>query len=212
MKKRIMCFGDSNTWGAIPGEANRYPDDVRWTGVLQQELGSNYTVIEEGYNGRVSVFDDVVEGRLGGIKYFGPCCDTQSPLDVIIIMLGTNDLKVRFGLTPGAIAFGFYRYLDALKITPMAGNPPKVLLVSPILVDPSYKNHPQFHDMFGEDAVARSEALAAAYKEVADINGWEFLNAADYGKAAPADGIHMDAQSHNRLGKALAEKVKQILV
>lgn len=211
MKKRIMCFGDSNTWGAIPGEAARYDDDVRWTGVLQQTLGSDFTVIEEGYNGRVSIFDDLVEGRLGGIKYFGPCCDTQSPLDVIIIMLGTNDLKVRFGLTPGAIAFGFHRYADTLKITPMAGNPPKVVLVSPILVDPSYKDDAQFLDMLGEDAVARSMQLAAAYKEVADAHGWAFLNAADYGKASPKDGVHMDAASHGRLGKALAAKVQELL-
>ena len=73
MKKRIMCFGDSNTWGANPGTGNRYADDVRWTGVLQRELGEDYQVIEEGYNGRTSIFDDVLEGRLGGIKYFGPC-------------------------------------------------------------------------------------------------------------------------------------------
>ena len=211
MKKRIMCFGDSNTWGAIPGEAARYADDVRWTGVLQQELGSDYTVIEEGYNGRVSVFDDLVEGRLGGIKYFGPCCDTQSPLDVIIIMLGTNDLKVRFGLTPGTIAFGFNRYADALKITPMAGNPPKVLLTSPILVDPSYKDDYQFHDMLGEDAVERSMQLADAYKLVANANGWDFLNAAEFGKASSRDGVHMDAESHTRLGKAFAAKIKEML-
>lgn len=211
MKKRIMCFGDSNTWGAVPAEAARYPDDVRWTGVLQNELGDGYTVIEEGYNGRVSVFDDAVEGRLGGIKYFGPCCDTHSPLDLIIIMLGTNDLKVRFGLTPGTIAFGFHRYMDALKITPMAGNPPKVLLTSPILVDPSYKDDAQFHDMLGEYAVERSMQLAAAYKEVADANGWEFLNAAEYGKASVKDGVHMDAASHEKLGKAFAQKVKEIL-
>lgn len=206
-----MCFGDSNTWGAVPGEAKRYADDVRWTGVLQAELGDGYTVIEEGYNGRVSVFDDVVEGRLGGIKYFGPCCDTQSPLDLIIIMLGTNDLKVRFGLTPGTIAFGFHRYMDALKITPMAGEMPKVLLTSPILVDPSYKDDAQFHDMLGEYAVERSMQLADAYKAVADTNGWEFFNAAEYGKASPKDGVHMDAESHQRLGKAFAKKVKQML-
>lgn len=211
MKKRVMCFGDSNTWGAIPGEAARYADDVRWTGVLQNELGDGYTVIEEGYNGRVSVFDDAVEGRLGGIKYFGPCCDTQSPLDLIIIMLGTNDLKVRFGLTPGAIAFGFNRYMDALKITPMAGEMPKVLLTSPILVDPSYKDDAQFYDMLGEFAVERSMQLADAYKAVADANGWEFLNAAEFGKASPKDGVHMDAQSHERLGKAFAKKVKEML-
>ena len=211
MKKRIMCFGDSNTWGANPSDGTRYPDDVRWTGVLQNELGEGYTVIEEGYNGRVSVFDDVLEGRLSGVKYFAPCCDSQSPLDLIIIMLGTNDLKARFGVSPRTIAFGFNRYLDALTITPMAGEKPKVLLTSPILIDAAYKNHPLFYDMFGEDAVEKSEQLAVAYKEVADANGWEFFNAADYGKASVTDGVHMEPEYHEKLGKAFAKKVKEIL-
>jgi lysophospholipase L1-like esterase len=211
MKKRIMCFGDSNTWGAVPGQAYRHPQEVRWTGVLQEELGDDYQIIEEGYNGRVSVHDDPVEGRLSGIAYFAPCCDTQSPLDLIIIMLGTNDMKLRFGVEPRTIAYGFGRYLDALKITPMDGNPPKVLLVSPILIDPSYKNNALFYDMFGENATERSQRLAEAYKEFADANGIYFMDASLYGKADAADGVHMAADSHLRLGKAFAEKVKEIL-
>ena len=211
MKKRILCFGDSNTWGANPNDGSRYDEDVRWTGVLQRELGDDYRVIEEGYNGRVSVFDDVLEGRLGGIKYFGPCCDTQSPLDLIVLMLGTNDLKARFGLSPRTIAFGFNRYKDALEITPMCGEKPQVLLVSPILIDPAYKNHPLFHDMFGEEATEKSMALAEAYKEIADANGWEFFNAADHAAATCVDGVHMEEEGHQSLGIALARKVKTIL-
>lgn len=211
MKKRIMCFGDSNTWGAVPAEGTRHPEDVRWTGVLQRELGTGYQVIEEGYNGRVSVHDDVVEGRLSGVKYFAPCCDSQSPLDLIIIMLGTNDLKQRFGVDPRTIAYGFGRYLDVLKIVPMDGERPKVLLASPILIDPSYKNHPLFYDMFGEDATEKSEKLAEAYEEFARANGIEFMNAAEYGKASVRDGVHMEAEYHEILGKAFAKKVKEIL-
>lgn len=211
MKKRIMCFGDSNTWGAVPFEGTRHPEDVRWTGILKKELGEGYTVIEEGYNGRVSVHDDPVEGRLSGVKYFAPCCDSQSPLDLIIIMLGTNDLKVRFGVSPRTIAFGFGRYLDALNITPMAGNKPKVLLVSPILIDASYKENPLFYDMFGEDAVEKSEKMAEAYEEFAAANGWEFMDAAKYGKASARDGVHMEAEYHEKLGKAFARKVRDIL-
>ena len=211
MKKRIMCFGDSNTWGANPSDGSRYPEDVRWTGVLQQTLGNDYQVIEEGYNGRTSIFDDVLEGRLGGIKYFAPCCDTQSPLDLIVLMLGTNDLKARFGLTPRTIAFGLNRYKDALEITPMYGNKPQVLLVSPILIDPAYKNHALFHDMFGEDATEKSMKLAEAYKEIADANGWEFFNAAEHATASMVDGVHMEPDNHRSLGEALAQKVKSIL-
>lgn len=211
MKKRVMCFGDSNTWGAVPEEGTRHPEQIRWTGILQRELGKDYQIIEEGYNGRVSVHNDPVEGRLSGVSYFAPCCDSQSPLDLIILMLGTNDLKARFGVEPRTIAFGFNRYMDVLKVTPMAGNPPKVLLASPILIDPSYRDNALFYDMFGEDADKKSEKFAEAYEEVANQLGWEFFNAALYGKASTRDGVHMEAEYHEKLGVAFAEKVKEIL-
>ena len=209
--KRILCFGDSNTWGNISCTPDRFPPDVRWTGVMQAALGAGYLVIEEGYNGRTAVMPDLVEGRLSGIDYFGPCLDSQSPLDLVILMLGTNDLKLRFGLEAESIAFGFNRYLDALKTTPMAGARPRVLLVSPVLIDKGYKGNAVFHGMFGEDGVARSRALAPVYRRFAEENRLEFLDAAEYASASPADGIHMAADDHRRLGLVMAEKVREIL-
>lgn len=211
MKKRILCFGDSNTWGAVPEEGTRYPEELRWTGVLQRELGEDYQIIEEGYCGRTTVFEDPIEGRLSGVRYFGPCCDSHSPLDLIILMLGTNDLKQRFGVEARTIAFGIQRYLDVLQITPMAGTKPKVLLASPILIDPSYKNNPLFYDMFGENGVERSRRLAEAYEEFAKGAGIAFFNSALYGQASERDGVHMEMESHERLGRALAEKVRELL-
>lgn len=211
MKKRILCFGDSNTWGAVPAEGTRHPDDVRWTGILAAELGNEYQVIEEGYNGRTTVHDDPAENRLSGIAYFEACLDSQSPLDLIILMLGTNDLKARFGVDPYTIAFGFGRYLNAVKTVPMAGNRPEVLLAAPLLIDPSYKDVPLFLDMFGEGAVERSERFAEAYEAFAKENGVHFIDASKYGKASVRDGVHMEAEYHEKLGKAFAEKVKEIL-
>lgn len=211
MQKRILCFGDSNTWGAVPEDGSRFSDDVRWTGVLQAQLGEAYKVIEEGHNGRTTVHDDPVEGRLSGVTYFAPCLDSQSPLDLVIIMLGTNDLKSRYGVKARTVAYGLGRYLDAIQTTPMYGNKPKVLIAAPILIDPAYKNHALFHDMFGEDAVERSEGFAEAYEEFAREAGVYFINAADYAKASTVDGIHMTAKDHESLGKAFAEKVKEIL-
>ena len=209
--KRILCFGDSNTWGNISGTPDRFDPEVRWTGVLQRRLGDGYLVIEEGYNGRTVVMPDLVEGRLSGIDYFRPCLDSQSPLDLVILMLGTNDLKVRFGLEAESIAFSFGRYLDALKTTPMMGDRPKVLLISPILIDESYKGNALFHGMFGEDGVSRSRALAPAYQRFAQENGLEFMDAAQYAAASPVDGIHMAAADHERLGLAVAERVRGII-
>lgn len=211
MKKRILCFGDSNTWGANPQDWSRYPESTRWTGVLQDELGEAYQIIEEGYNGRTTVFDDVVEGRLSGITYFAPCCSSQSPLDLVVLMLGTNDLKVRFGVDANAIACGLQQYADVLTITPWEGEMPKVLLVSPLLIDEAYRTHPLLGEMFGENAVERSKRFAQAYKTFAAEHGWEYLDAAQYAKASSCDGIHMEAEEHKTLGMAFAEKVKAIL-
>lgn len=210
MKKRILCFGDSNTWGAVPATGARYPEDVRWTGILQKELGEEYLVIEEGYNGRTSVHDDVVEGRLSGLTYFYPCCDSQSPLDLIILMLGTNDLKMRFGVSPETVAYGFGRYLDVLKTVPMDGNKPKVLLVSPIFINPAYKDNVLFYDMFGDEACERFRGLAKAYEAFAKANGLYYMDAAQYGEASVTDGVHMEPESHERLGMAFAGKVREI--
>ncbi len=205
--KRILCYGDSNTWGST-AEGTRFPEDVRWTGVL---AAAGYRVIEEGYNGRTTVFDDPVEGRLSGIAYFETCLDSQSPLDLVILMLGTNDLKVRFGVEAQAIAHGFKRYQRALQSVPMAGERPGVLLISPIEIDASYKRHPLFYGMFGEDAVARSRALRSAYRDFAREAGWSHLNAARFAAAVPEDGIHMDAAGHAALGAAIAARVRGLL-
>jgi lysophospholipase L1-like esterase len=91
--KAILCYGDSNTWGYDPVTKGRFPRDMRWTGVLRQSLGDDYLVIEEGLNGRTTVWDDPIEGYKNGAAYLVPCLTTHRPLDLVIIMLGTNDLK-----------------------------------------------------------------------------------------------------------------------
>lgn len=212
MNKRILCFGDSNTWGAIGGTTLRFDDEQRWTGVMQRELGEGYTVINEGYNGRTTTRTDEVEGRLSGIEYFRPCLDSQSPLDLVVLMLGTNDLKVRFGVGAQSIANNSLRqYLDALAITPMMGDRPQLLLVSPIHIDPSYKDNALFADMFGEFGVERSQALAAAYREFAEAEGIAFLDAAAYASACVEDGIHITLEGHQRLGVAIAQKARELI-
>ena len=156
-------------------------------------------------------FDDETEGRLSGLKYFRPCCESHAPLDLIILMLGTNDLKERFGVNVRTIAYGFRRYRDVVNTLPESAGKPAVLLVSPVRINPAYKNHLLFHDMFGEYAAERSEMFAAAYQEAAGENGWFFLDAALFGRASEEDGIHMDISSHQRLGCVLSEEVRKIL-
>ena len=122
MKKRIVCFGDSNTWGYNALESSRYGEEIRWTGRLQRLLGEEYTVIEEAQNGRTTVWDDPIENRLAGLTYLWPCMESHSPFDLLIIMLGTNDTKLYFNVPAGfsqayqevAGEYGCY-FLDAAR-------------------------------------------------------------------------------------------------
>ena len=104
MKKRVLCYGDSNTWGFNAMNENvygqRFPEEVRWTGRLQTLLGENWTVIEEGLCGRTTVFEDPLREGLNGLQYLGPCLATHNPIDYLILMLGTNDCKARFSALP----------------------------------------------------------------------------------------------------------------
>jgi lysophospholipase L1-like esterase len=94
--KTILCYGDSNTWGYIPGTGERYASHVRWPGVLQNALGNGYVIIEEGLCGRTTVWDDPIEEYRSGKEYLIPCLKSHAPLDLVVLMLGSNDLKMRF--------------------------------------------------------------------------------------------------------------------
>ena len=102
--KSILCYGDSNTWGYDPQTRSRFPHDVRWTGVLASSLGTGYRVVEEGLNGRTTRWDDPIEAGRNGLTFLQPCLESHLPLDLVIVMLGTNDLKQRFGLSASDIA------------------------------------------------------------------------------------------------------------
>lgn len=210
MKKRILCFGDSNTWGCRPDGAGRFDEDTRWTGRLQTLLGNGYAVVEEGLNGRTTVWDDPVENRLAGITYLYPCLDSQSPLDLVIIMLGTNDLKPRFGVQAQDIAQSAGRLVEMVQKSNFGPNnaAPKVLLVSPILSNPS----PTMPHMFGEVEAAKSRQFAQAFQAIAECYGCAFLNAAEVAQADSLDGIHMGEDSHKALAEALYQKIHEITV
>jgi lysophospholipase L1-like esterase len=113
--KRSLCYGDSNTWGFIPAIGERYPYNIRWTGVLQSLLGPDFEVIEEGLNSRTTNIEDPNNIGRNGKKYLIPCLDSQFPLDVIILMLGTNDLKVRLNRSMQEIEAGVEELVQTIK-------------------------------------------------------------------------------------------------
>ncbi|RCX08753.1 SGNH/GDSL hydrolase family protein [Marinomonas foliarum] len=209
--KNLLCYGDSNTHGQIPGgqSTERFGPDDRWPGVLARKLGSSWHVIEEGLSGRTTVRNDPVEGKhKNGRRYLTPCLQSHAPLDLIILMLGTNDLKRRFWLTASEVAMGISCLVHDIKeLAPgPAGRVPEILIVSP---PPMLNDLKEWSAIF-EGAQKTSRELAMAYEIMADSLEVHFFDASSVCVSAPEDGFHMDLQAHHLLGEALAQEIVNI--
>lgn len=206
--KTVLCFGDSNTWGWAPYKRARFSYEERWTGILRKELGEDFIVIEEGLCGRTTVWDDPIEGYKSGKKYLIPCLDTHSPIDLVIILLGTNDLKKRFSLPAMDIAYGVGVLINMVNQskTGIDGNPPKVLLLAP----PPIIETGEFACMF-EDGMEKSLKFSECYEKVAIEQKCCFLDTSKIVKSSSIDGIHLEKAEHKKLGIEIAKKVKEII-
>ncbi|MGH6922837.1 MAG: SGNH/GDSL hydrolase family protein [Propylenella sp.] len=212
--KTVLCYGDSNTWGAAVGpRANtRYAADERWPGVLRAALGGGWTVIEEGLPGRTTVHPDPIEGHwLDGSAYLLPCLRSHRPLDLVVLALGTNDLKMRFSVSPGDIANGIGMLLTIIAKSEAGPNDgaPKALVVCPAPILSHHGECPEFTDMFA-GGHEKSLRLAPAVAAVAKENGAAFLNAGDVIQTSSFDGIHLEPDAQAKLGRAVAETILRL--
>ena len=205
--KRVLCFGDSNTWGMIPLKGQRYDDETRWPSAMGKLLGPEYTVIEEGLCGRTTVFEDNLMPHCNGIKYLPACLMSHNPLDLVIIMLGTNDLKIRLSLTAIDIARGVNLLIQEVKrYSPNA----KILIMSPPYIGEGIANIPGNEGM-GKQAVEKSKLLHQYYEAFAKDNGCHYIKISDYVEASEADCIHLTAEAHIKMAQVISKKVKEIL-
>jgi lysophospholipase L1-like esterase len=206
----ILCYGDSNTYGYIADSGGRFPRDVRWPGVLQRALGSEYVVIEEGLPGRTTNWDDPFDVGRNGRRYLTPCLASHAPIDLVIIMLGTNDLKRYFRVTANEIALGVGALADIVVGSGCGpdGKPPSVLIVAPPPLGEATKRSALWG--FG-DARAESEKLADHYATLAEAGNLAMFDAGAVAAVDPVDGVHLDAGSHRTLGTALVDEVKRTL-
>jgi lysophospholipase L1-like esterase len=180
----------------------------RWGSVLREELGSDYYVVEEGHNGRTTVFDDPVGEYKSGKNYIIPCIESHGPVDLVIILLGTNDLKARFSLTALDIANGAGMLVKMVQRSNAGPDfkAPKVLLIAP----PPIKEVGIFAEAF-EGGERKSHKLSKHYKAVAEQLGCDFLDASQIIKSSDVDGIHLEVSEHNKLAAAVAGKVREIM-
>jgi lysophospholipase L1-like esterase len=210
--RTILCFGDSNTYGAVPtparGAGRRYARERRWPGVMRRQLGSGFEIIEEGHPSRTSVRDDPIEGsHKNGLRALPIALESHMPLDLVIVMLGTNDLKHRFAATASDIADSVEILIRAIQRSESgsAGVAPAVLVVAP----PPMQEVGGLADMFLGGA-AKSLRLPGLIKGVAQRTGATFFDAGAIVESSAVDGIHLDSDAHRLLGAALAKAVQAL--
>lgn len=199
----ILCYGDSNTRGSIPCTFHeRYPRSIRWPGRLQSILGAHYHVIEEGLGGRTTNLEDPEEEGRNGKASLLPCLRSHRPVDLVILMLGTNDLKAMFSASAQLIAQNageLVRIIQTSQAGRESGNP-LVLLVAP----PPLSELSQFKNEFagGEE---KSRLFRDLYRQQAEVLGCLFLDAGEFVISSKLDGIHWEESGHLRFAQALAQ-------
>jgi lysophospholipase L1-like esterase len=204
--KNILCFGDSNTWGYEPVTKNRFNQKTRWTGVLQQTLGNKFRVIEEGLNGRTTIHNEKDRLIRSGAEILPVLIESHAPLDLIIIMLGTNDLKAKFNSTPSQISANIKTVCNLAKSNEY--NPSTQVL----LISPSHVVEMKQEDSYEFDgAMDKSKELAKYYKNVANELSINFFDASLVVKTTTKDGIHWTANQHSDFALQLAIIIKNLL-
>lgn len=214
--KRILCFGDSNTWGHNPepeGTNFRYADDERWTGVLQSMLEGEAKIIEEGLCGRTVMYDDPTSPDRNGSRFLNCFLQSHQPLDMVILMLGTNDIRHIFTPCVREIAIGVSNLVNQIQ-NPYAywvGKVPEVLVIAPA---PVREELPQseFYGMYDEESITKSRALAGEYEKIfAGRAGVQVLDAGKIAEVSVKDCIHLSREGHRKLAEAVCGIVRETL-
>lgn len=213
MPRTVLCFGDSNTHGTVAmktmTDRRRFAKADRWPSVMAEQLGADWEVIAEGHPGRTSVFDDPIEGlHKNGLRVLQALLESHRPVDLVIIMLGTNDLKARFNLTANDIALGIQRLAVEVARSDAGsdGTAPRVLLAAPVSVIETGV----LADIFA-GATQKSQALPETLAQVAKAQNAGFVDLNSIARVDPVDGIHLDAVAQRAIGKEMARAVTDLM-
>jgi len=210
--KTVLCYGDSLTWGVDAENGTRHAYENRWTSVLQKGLGHGVRVIPEGLNGRTTIYDDhMAECDRNGARILPTVLHSHGPVDLVIILLGTNDLKPVYANNAVIAGAGIRRLVEIIRhhAWPMAlENEPEILIVSP----PPFceTDHALLGPMFA-GRIGESRNLASVYRDAADELGCGFFDAGSVARTTPIDGIHLDAENTVAIGRGLEPIVRMML-
>ena len=217
MRKHIVCFGDSNTHGycADPTDCadggDRFNEDERWTCLLQKALGDEVLVIEEGLSGRTTVFDDPLHECMSGLDAIYSCLMSHEPVDLLIIMLGTNDTKARLGVNAACISIGMERLvMKAKSVMAWRNGKPNILIIAPPHIGDGLYLRPEGEPM-GPGCPQKSRELAHYYSAMAENQLCAFLDAEGLAEFNNIDCMHLSRKGHRQLAEKLAELVPTLL-
>jgi len=209
--KTIMFFGDSNTWGYNPINARRYPFDVRFTGIVSEKL-NDCRIIEEGLKGRTNALSDDLQADRNGLRSLPMLLCTHDPIDILVIMLGTNDVKRKFHNAPTEIANGLELLIQTAQMPLLWGGEktPRILVVCPPGVTGNFKCS-EMEGSFDLTSVEKSLQLHEAYQKIAVQYGCDYLNAMDYTGPGVSDGVHLEEEEHKKMAEALIIKLQTMI-
>ncbi|WP_395825936.1 SGNH/GDSL hydrolase family protein [Elstera sp.] len=211
MKKTVLCYGDSLTWGADAASGERHNFEDRWPTVLQAALGPSVEVIAEGLGGRTTAYDDgLADCDRNGARLLPTLLQTHCPLDLVILMLGTNDLKPIIHGTAIGARQGMKKLVSLVRFHDwgQAYKDPEILIVSPPPLCET--NNPLFARIF-QGGVPEAQKLAPLYADLADQLGCAFFDAGTVARTTPVDGVHLDAEYTRAIGRGLEPVVRRIL-
>ncbi len=212
MTKTVLCYGDSLTWGFDAENLGRHAFEDRWPSVLQKALGADVNVIAEGLNGRTTAYDDhLSDSDRNGARILPTLLHSHGPLDLVIIMLGTNDLKrgIGSGNAIGAVK-GVERLINLVRshVWSFDCEHPEILIVSaPHICE---TGNEMFAAMFA-GAIEQSQMMGSLYRDLADEKGCGFFDAASVAVTTPVDGVHLDAENTRAIGRGLEPVVRMML-
>ncbi|MBP3458015.1 MAG: arylesterase [Lachnospiraceae bacterium] len=206
--EQILCFGDSNTYGLIPGTGQRYDWNIRWTGILNDEISrKGFRVVEEGLCGRTTVFEDPFRKGRKGTDILPVLLETHGPVHTVVLMLGTNDCKRIYDASPQIIGKGIEILIGQIQEKSPES---KIVLVSPIFLGEKVWEE-GFDPEFDAGSVAVSKELGEVYNKIAKEKGTYFLAASSYAKPSAADREHLDEEGHRSLADGLINLFEEIL-
>lgn len=205
--KKVLCFGDSNTYGFVPEKCTRYDKNTRWTGVLQALCGSDFSIIEGGCNNRTAFVDNPAGAEQTGYKIL-PEYFTKDYFDIVVLAIGINDLQLFFRPTLEEFEQGIEKLIQITKnLSPKS----KIILICPSKLNLAGINNGIFSYQFDKISVEKSGKLSPIYKSLAEKYKCHFIDLNNIVDVSPLDGLHFSAESHKKIAENLYKNLKQTI-